>query len=490
MESLTYRGFLRQMLSIQSVVTPQSKELCSLPIILLMPRSLHGRKYSSFARPMPVEVVANIFDFAAHSSHDPISQSISVSHVCRQWRQISLSTPSLWTFIHLSLPLSRSQLTRTCAWIIRSRNRPLDIYMDFRDPSWNWDEASHVFGSMAMESIMRFLVPHASRWQSIELLTDTWAPIFLFLTCTVAIETTPLLQSIRLARCNEYFVARDEEFQPAELALPVAWFGSGTSLSHLRHVSLSGVHVDWTQSGLTGLRELELRYHARDVMPTLSEFQRILSANATLERLVILGWGPQMDHRSEKERESDALPTMELPKLEELEFGFVDVGYGIDLLSLFTLPKLRVLSVEDVAFGIQLCERQDCSLLLDHLVEMSATESRLPLASLHELSLRSIHADEVSIQRLFGRLGALTSLCLDRVDATPLLAMSATLAKGCGQLQVLTLKNVGAATAALVLSTRSFPARLRIFLDIDDDDVDQDEKEEVDCPCNSFLVRS
>ncbi|KAF8551261.1 hypothetical protein OG21DRAFT_1418332, partial [Imleria badia] len=244
------------MLSIQGVAVPQSKEICSLPILRPVPRSLHARKYTSFARPMPVEVVANIFDFASHSSHDPITQSISLSHVCKQWRQISLSTPSLWTFIQLSLPLSKSQLTRTCAWILRSRNRPLDIYMDFRDPDWDWDEASPILGSKAMESLMRFLVPHASRWHSIELLTDTWAPIFTFLSCTAAIESTPLLQSIRLARCNAYFVAEGETFRPADLALPVAWFGGGASLSHLCHVSLSGVHVDWAQSGLTGLREL------------------------------------------------------------------------------------------------------------------------------------------------------------------------------------------------------------------------------------------
>ncbi|KAH0838866.1 hypothetical protein J3R83DRAFT_7281 [Lanmaoa asiatica] len=247
--------------------------------------------------------------------------------------------PSLWTSIFLSLPLSKSQFTRTSTWITRSRNRPLNIYMDLRDPSWDWDEASHIFGCKAMDNVMRLLVPQASRWQ---------------------VHRTPHgylgshIHTIRLARCNEYFVAQGAAFRPANLALPVAWFRGGTSLSHLRHVSLSGVHVDWTRSGLTGLRELELRYHARDVMPTLPEFRRILSANAGLERLVILGWGLRMDHTSENERDSDDLKTIDLPQLEELEFGFVDVAYAIDLLSLFVLPNLQVLSVEDIAFGVQL----------------------------------------------------------------------------------------------------------------------------------------
>ncbi|KAF8433709.1 hypothetical protein L210DRAFT_3555907 [Boletus edulis BED1] len=477
-ESLTCRECLCQMLSIQGVTVPKSKEICSLPIVRYAPRSLHAQKYTAYALPMPVEIIANILGFASCSSHDPISQSIALSHVCRQWRQISLSMPSLWTFIKLSLPLSKSQLVRMCTWIIRSRNCPLDIHMDFRDPSWDWDEASHIFGCKVMEYIMCFLVPQAQRWRSTVLLTDTWAPIFMFLSCTVAIESAPLLQTIRLARCNEYFVAPGETFRPSHLALPVAWFRGGASLSHVRHVSLSGVHVDWTRSGLTGLRELELRYHARDVMPALSEFLRILRANAALERLVILGWGPQTCHASENERGSNDLETIELPNLEELEFGFADVTYAIDLLSLFALPKLRVLSVQDVAFAIQLCERQDSSALFNHLVEMSAPTEippRIPLSGLCELSLRGVYADAASIRGLFGSLCAMTSLCLDRVDPTPLMAICSAL-DACDRLEMLTLKDIDSAAAGLVLSSCSFPSRLRIFLDIDDDDdVEQDE---------------
>ena len=366
-------------------------------------------------------------------------------------------------------------------WITRSRNRPLDIYMDLRDPSWDWDEASQILGCKAMDNIMRFLVPQASRWRSIELLTDTWAPIFSFLSCTVAIDSASLLTTIRLARCNEYFVTQGEVFRPANLAHPVAWFRGGAGLSHLRHVSLSGVHVDWTRFGLTGLRELELKYHAQDVMPTLPEFRRILCANAGLKRLVILGWGPRMDHTLGNERGGDHLQTIDLPQLQELEFGFVEVAYAINLLSLFAFPNLRVLSFEDVAFGIQLCERQDCSRLLDRLVEMSAMEQvspYIPLSSLRELSLRSIHADDISIHSLFGHLFAVTSLRLDRVDATPLLAICSAL-HACDRLQVLTLQDVDSAAAALVLSSYSFPPRLRIFLDIED--ADGDEEEDIDC---------
>lgn len=460
------------MLPIQGVTVPQNKDIYSLPIARPLARSLRA---TSSARPMSVEVISNIIRFVSRSSQDPISQSISISHVCGQWRQISLSMPFLWTSIFLSLPLSKGQLARATTWILRSRNYPLDIYMDFRDPSWDWDETSHIFCSKAMDNIMRLLVSQASRWQSIELLTDTWAPIFTFLSCTVAIDSAPRLQTIRLARCNEYFVAQGEAFRPANLALPVAWFRGGTSLSHLRHVSLSGVHVDWTRAGLTGLQELELRYHAQDVMPTLSEFRRILCANVELERLVILGWGPRMDTIVEDVCGHDELQTIDLPLLEELEIGFVDVAYGINLLSLFTLQSLQALAVEDITFGIQLCERQDYSRLFHRLAEMSATQ-RVSLSSLRELSLRSIHADDTSVRCLFGQLCSLTSLGMDCVDATTLLAICSTL-HVCDRLEGLTLKDIDPAITALVLSSRTLPPCLRIFLDIDD--ADQAKKENI-----------
>ncbi|KAF9218932.1 hypothetical protein BS17DRAFT_719047, partial [Gyrodon lividus] len=223
--------------------------------------AFHIRRCSSptGVQSVPVELMSKIFTFASyspHDIHDAIIQPIAISHVCSHWRQISLSTTSLWTMIFLALPLSSNQLTRTMTWLLRSRNRPLHIHMDFRDPSWNWDETSHSFGWKAMENIMRLLLPQAQRWQCIELLTDTWAPIFTFLSYTARVKSVPLLQNMRLARCNEYFVAKGEPFRPAGLALPIAWFSGGAGLCGLRQLSLSGVHIDWKNSGLRGLKEL------------------------------------------------------------------------------------------------------------------------------------------------------------------------------------------------------------------------------------------
>ncbi|KAF9245390.1 hypothetical protein BU15DRAFT_41190 [Melanogaster broomeanus] len=427
----------------------------------------HTGRYSSPIQSVPIELLSEIFTWASHSSddiHDAISQPITISHTCRHWRQVSLSTTSLWTTIFLALPLSKHQLTRTIAWIFRSRNRPLYIHMDFRDPSWNWDEASHSFGWQAMENIMRLLLPQVPRWQCIELLTDTWAPIFTFLSYTACVKSAPLLRDIRLARCNEYFVAKGEPFRPANLALPIAWFGKGIGLSGLRQLSLSGVHIDWANSGLTGLKELELKYHAQQVMPTLPEFIAIMHANPGLERLSILGWGPKLEPGPETVPQ-----TIQLPQLKELEFGFVDVDYALDLLSMFCVPNLQVLSIEDVASGISASQSQeDCSRLFDYLTAINETDSpHIPL-SLRSLSLRGIRVENDTICHFLDHLRSIESLTVVGIGAKTLRALCSAL-QTCHSLATLTLKDVDEAAVAVAISVNSFPPGLRIFVDISTD---------------------
>ncbi|KIK79060.1 hypothetical protein PAXRUDRAFT_296236 [Paxillus rubicundulus Ve08.2h10] len=425
--------------------------------------AFHTGRFSP-TQSIPIELMSEIFAFASHSPDDiqgAISKPVTISHVCNHWRQVSLSTASLWTSIFLALPLSNNQLSRTITWIFRSRNRPLHIHMDFRDPSWNWDEASHSFGWKAMENIMRLILPQAPRWHCIELLTDTWAPIFTFLSYTARVKSAPFLQNIRLARCNEYFATKGEPFRPANLALPIAWFGGGTGLCGLRQLSLSGVHLDWPNSGLRGLKELELKYHAQQVMPTLPEFMAIMHANQGLERLVILGWGPKLDPGSQT-----ILQTVQLSQLREFEFGFVDVDYAVDLLSLFYVPNLRVLSIEDVVSSIQPSQTQDCSPLFDYISFTNETDSpRIPLSSLLSLSLRGIRAENASICQFLGHLCSIKSLDILGIDAVPLRALCSTL-HICPTLSTLTLKDVDAAAVALAFPANSFPPGLRIVIDI------------------------
>lgn len=371
------------------------------------------------AQSLANELLSQIFILAAHDSHDrydAILYPIVVSHVCAAWRQIAISTSGLWTSIILTHPSPWSQLSRTVTYLSRSRNRPLDLFLDFRDPSWNWEEASHTFGWKHMENAIRLLIPHVERWHTVELLTDTWAPIFTFLWYTRKVKSAPVLETISLSRCNVYFASKGEMFSPVALKQPIPLFGDAEALPALCTVSLAGVHVDWSISNLRNLKELELKYHASDVMPTLVDFVAILADCPDLEYLTVLGWGPQFE---EKEGDGDIQSPLvvTLPHLKHLTIGFLDAQYAIKMLSIFDLPVLEGLTIEDISSTLHSSDHQDASSILDFFTMINAEDDptrshpsmyRLPLSNIHSLELRGLHYASSSTLSRF--LHALTTL--------------------------------------------------------------------------------
>ncbi|KAL4064778.1 hypothetical protein V8B97DRAFT_1293098 [Scleroderma yunnanense] len=436
---------------------------------------LHGHRRRATPGTLPVEVLSEIFVFASLSHDDPndtIVQPITISHVCRRWRQISIHTSLLWRNIYLFFPLTTHQLTRTTAWLSRSHHQPLHICMDFRDPSWDWNEYTHRFNWQAMETVMRFLLPKVHLWQSVELYTDTWAPMFTFLSYTTHARSAPCLRDIQLARCNAYFAGKGETFQPASMVSPVAWFNSGTGFSGLRNVSLSGVHVNWEKSGLQGLRVLELKYHAQDVMPSVEDFFAIMQACPQLERLTILGWGPRINHIL-----GISPPTVQLPSLEDLSLGYVDVDYAIDLLSMISVPNLRSFSLEDVAVTLDPSDAQDASRLFDYFSSLINGDSvlHLPLPSIRTLSLRGVTVGNGTICPFLSLLRSVETLYLSGMDASSVRSLLEGMSL-CSCLDTLVLDGIEPAILSVVLASISDTRKpgLRIFMDPPVDAADTD----------------
>ncbi|EIW85884.1 hypothetical protein CONPUDRAFT_113973 [Coniophora puteana RWD-64-598 SS2] len=405
---------------------------------------------------LPNELLSEIFAFGAGGAstvsfddsddfHDLISLPITVSHVCRHWRQVALSTATLWSTIVLTFPSSSVQLTRTLTWLHRSRNRALHLFLDFRDPDWNWSENTHPFSWKSMENVMRLLVPHAHRWSRVELLTDTWSPIFTFLWYASRITSAPILEDIKVSRCNAFFASKGETFRPLDMRTPIAWFNSGTALTNLRRVSLAGVHVDWAHAGLAGLEELELKFHAADVMPTLREFADIVAASPNLRRLAVVGWGPRLGPSDAAQGTTDpdfvrAQHSVRLPNLEELMLGYVDAAYAVDFLSLLCMPTLRHLKLEDLSpLLAAVGPREDVTPLLEYALWLYSsrcpreahsisccTTKCLPLSTLESLELRSVRVASGSagpIRRLLQACSSLLRLRLTNLDDATLCAL-------------------------------------------------------------------
>src|SRR6202044_3395665 len=218
----------------------------------------------------------------------------------------------------------------------------------------------------------------------------------------------PMLESLSLSRCNVYFAASGEIFRPAALKQPIPLFGGGEGLKRLQKVVLAGVHVDWSNSGLLDLVELELKYHAMDVMPSLSQFVTILTGCPDLERLVILGWGPRFETVSKKvvvhkSSVGNLHRSIRLPRLKHFVLGFLDVEYAIELMSLFCLPELEILTLEDISATLQPTDRQAANPILEFLTtshtnacpspshsSSCCTTRCFPLSDIRTLELRAI----------------------------------------------------------------------------------------------------
>ncbi|KAG5651661.1 hypothetical protein H0H81_007883 [Sphagnurus paluster] len=406
-----------------------------LPPTRMNARRLFGSFSFSHQPPysrLPNELLSEIFLYATcrgvDDRHEIISTPIAVSQVSTRWRNVAISTGALWGTIIITFPISRGQISRALTWLKRSRSYPLSIFLDFRDPSWDWDlpESAHPFRWQDMEALIRLLIVHAHRWKQFELLTDTWAPIFTILHYSRRIKCAPILESISLSRCNAFFAARNATFAPAEMKVPIALFG-GLLLDCLREVSLTGVHVDWTTSPLRNLTTLEFKYLATDVTPTKDQFADILEACPNLHSLTIIGRGPQADSPPSSSgstatnrpdsRSKKSARHVELMSLTSFTFGFNDMDYALEILSMFSFPSIKTLALENLSnVDPPALQSLDATPLLKRLsfldVSSDATTTPFPLSHIISLKLYSISASQATFSQFFDKLRNLEYLGL------------------------------------------------------------------------------
>ncbi|KAG6816573.1 hypothetical protein H0H87_004934 [Tephrocybe sp. NHM501043] len=416
---------------------------------VLPPTAMNARRlFGSFSlgilpKPVPLsllpnELLSEIFLFTkqyAKDRADAISMPIVVSQVSTRWRNVAISTGGLWNIIIITFPTSRQQLSRAITWLKRSRSSPLDIFLDFRDPSWDWDVAEylHTFRWQDMEAILRLLMTHADRWKRFELLTDTWAPIFTFLCYTRRAKSLHTLESLSLHRCNAFFASKGALFAPIEMKQPVPLFG-GRVAENLRRVTLTGVHVDWAASPLRNLTKLKLRYLASDVRPSMDEFTTIMTGCRHLRHLTIIGRGPRIDGTRDTgtlspteagtDNASPKLPSViELPHVTEFVFGFIDTEYAVRLLARLSFPTIRRLTLEGLV-GLNplvpVPHDLEATPVLKRLIthdtpSKETSRSPIPLCRISSLNLISIKADTSTFSRFFDDLHELKYLGLHRM---------------------------------------------------------------------------
>ena len=348
---------------------------------------------------------------------------MTLTHVCSRWRRVGIETGELWSTIIITFSISQFQLALALTWLNRSRAYPLDLTFDIRDPRWSagvgYDDQDdgHPFQGDHLVPILRYFLPHVSRWRHFELLTDTWDPIRAFLSLTWELRCAPtILETLSLMRCNAYLAAEGQPFEPRAQRRPLPLFG-GAKLPKLTALTLAGVHIDWTASlpALQGLTRLELKFQAQDVMPTFAEYAAILNASPHLEELAVGGWGPKLDPEDKT--------VLDLTALRVLSISLINLDYTHNFLSHIRCPALETLCIDDLAKTLNEFKAIDLSPLIEWLLS-PASPSSIPLHQITSLQLGSVHTrEEASLMKLFTAMPAVREVSVKAVKEDVLVGL-------------------------------------------------------------------
>ncbi|KAJ7919016.1 hypothetical protein B0H13DRAFT_2187275 [Mycena leptocephala] len=282
------------------------------------------------ARRLPEDVVAEIFTASLPADRNAIMSGaespLLLCQVSRAWRTLALSTPRLWTSLHIVAPGNVSHLRRiteaASIWLSRSGALPLSISL-VHTPSFQFAIGADF--SVLLEA----LVQYSSRWNRIRMKFETHRS---FMPLTVLSPTdVPILETINI----EGFLSEREHV--------IDW----RSLSFLKTTSLRSV----TLRGVADLRRVilpcnELRH--------LSLAHMASASLTAAEGLEMLRWCPNL--------ETCTLPISSVPdnvprlplRMEHLRrLSMVEgiKGAAIDLFIYLDLPMLE--EVEYAAYVLQ-----------------------------------------------------------------------------------------------------------------------------------------
>lgn len=355
----------------------------------------------------------------SHNSEICLPFQIVVSQVCRHWRTLALGTSSLWTRIEVSCT-HQPPYEQVIAFLERSKSLPLDICIGSKNPIGLLDDRGEPMISKAnLEMLFTLLVPHISRWGSIEVNAASYEHMYAFLKA-VSDRSVPPASQLRVLQlyCKESEDSIVTFPINSELSDHLTLFSG--SAPRLQNISLCGVHVDWSQSWLRSpcLVELQLAYHLEDFRPHWPTFFAMLRATApTLKRLSLEMSGPSVSLGDwtigpGTLEWSDANSSILLPQLIQLELAFIPPFEIIPLLGQLCMPSLKGLALK--------FDDRDYADLVTYLVgpttipaaSSSQARPRSLLRGLESFKLAGLLCSDESIKQMYNELVNLESLNL------------------------------------------------------------------------------
>jgi F-box-like len=280
-------------------------------------------------RRLPSELLGEIFCYCLPQNYDEEGAHKAVmlpSHVCKHWRDVALSTPTLWTNIVLRVTdeTFESQAALVTAWFSRSGDLPLSFTLE---------------GQENVLPILAFLLQYCSRWQHINFTVPSNT-----LRCLEAAKGH--LQRLETLRMNDVYGGTPYSVEHIFELAP-----------RLRMASLS-CQIVWNSGSWGQLTELNAGYASY----TIGDCLVLLQSTRNLQKLrICIGSGVVEGHRH-------SVFSHPLVSLCVLGPGLETTPARGMLFDYITLPSLRDLTVGEITPEwpqfqfISFLERSSCPL--------------------------------------------------------------------------------------------------------------------------------
>ncbi|KAJ7498048.1 hypothetical protein B0H11DRAFT_1998416 [Mycena galericulata] len=138
---------------------------------------------------LPYEILSEIFthflpEYPLCAPTTGLLSPIQLTHICRQWRDMALSTPTLWRAISISL--NSNEMVEM--WLARSRSCPVSIEM-----TQVWDSIDE----FAMKPLIQAILSYCNRWEHLNfVIPHRFLPL-----CK---GSMPFLRDLRIRLLSDY----------------------------------------------------------------------------------------------------------------------------------------------------------------------------------------------------------------------------------------------------------------------------------------------
>lgn len=190
----------------------QERRADDSPFYILPPEIIESVFVSlvCLSRPTDVAIGDEVLDDSPYDHRFRLKPNLAVSAVCKKWRSIALRCPMVWHRITPNDADSRFVWTQLC--ISRSGSTcPLDIMFDWpappnpcNSPNSTVTTASERDDKDAALTVMRLLLPHASRWRSFSADVSQYWALFSILQSIAHLATAPRLLHLSIVNTSHF----------------------------------------------------------------------------------------------------------------------------------------------------------------------------------------------------------------------------------------------------------------------------------------------